>query len=229
MKKERKLTALAGVFYVLGTVFGVLSMLFTATLRGDDNLLGLVNQNPNSLVTGALFVLLMGLSLSFMAIVLYPVLQRQNAMFAMGYVVFRGGIEMVMYIASVLSWLFLLPLSRYVVQNGLLMDAGVNAFAQTLLNTDQIALISTIVFLIGAIMFYVTLYQGRLVPRWLSGWGLIAAVPYLAAYLLQIFSVISDADPIFAVLVAPLAIQEMVLAGWMIVKGFNTAAVKQTA
>ena len=221
MNKERKLTAIAGVLYVLGTVFGILSMVFTSAFRGSEDMLEQIYANPNSLVTGSLFILLMGFSLSFMAIVLYPLLSKVNSIFALGYVVFRSGLEMIMYISSTVSWLFLLPLSRSVMEGGLQMDAGLSTLAATLSESNEISAMLTIVFILGAFMFYGTLYQGKLVPRWLSGWGLITAVPYLVAGILQMFGVLTDSGTVYLVMVLPLALQEMVLAVWMIVKGFK--------
>jgi hypothetical protein len=68
-------------------------------------------------------------------------------------------------------------------------------------------------------MFYYLLYQSKLIPRWLSGWGLIGAILVLAVGLLAMFGL----DLGF--LWAPLAVQEMVLAVWLIVKGFNPSAI----
>jgi hypothetical protein len=228
VSKDRKLTAIAGVLYVLGTVFGVLSVVTTSSFREGGNLLEAVSQNPNQMITGSMFILLMGLALSLMAVFLYPVLSKQNSLFALGYVVFRGGLEMVTYIASTISWLFLLPLSRYAMNNNSQTDAGVMALADTLFTSVEFSTIMTIVFIIGALMFYATLYQGRLVPRWLSGWGLIMAVPFLIAFILQMYGVVTDSDTTFTIMIMPHALQEMVLAVWMIVKGFKFSGIAES-
>jgi hypothetical protein len=70
-------------------------------------------------------------------------------------------------------------------------------------------------------MFYYLLFQARLVPRWLSGWGLLGAVPYLLAGFLVMFGVIEHFGSLDALLRMPLGVQEMVLAVWLIVKGFS--------
>jgi len=85
--------------------------------------------------------------------------------------------------------------------------------------SDQIGSILDIVFSLGALMIYYLFYQSKLIPRWLSVWGLIGAVLYLASGLFAMFSV----D--FGILEAPLALQEMVLAVWLIVKGFNLSPI----
>jgi hypothetical protein len=68
-------------------------------------------------------------------------------------------------------------------------------------------------------MIYYLFYQSQLVPKWLSVWGLIGAILYLASGLFATFSV----D--IGTLESPLALQEMVLAVWLIVKGFNLSPI----
>ena len=68
-------------------------------------------------------------------------------------------------------------------------------------------------------MFYVLLYQSRLVPRWLSTWGLVGAALGIVPPLGGMFGLS------LGILVAPLALQEMVMAVWLIAKGFNPSAI----
>ncbi len=77
----------------------------------------------------------------------------------------------------------------------------------------------SMVFSLGALMIYYVFYQSKLIPRWLSGWGLIGSVLHLVVPLLSMFG--SE----LAILTLPLALQEMVLAVWLIVKGFNPSAI----
>ena len=74
-------------------------------------------------------------------------------------------------------------------------------------------------FVLGALMFYAVLYQSRLVPRWLSVWGLVGAVLYIGAPLGDMFGLS------IGVLMGPLGLQEMVLAAWLIAKGFDRSAI----
>jgi len=73
-----------------------------------------------------------------------------------------------------------------------------------------------IVFSLTALILNYLLYQSGLIPRWLSGWGLIGAILLLAAGLLEVFGF----NPT-EILSLPIALQEMVFAVWLIVKGFN--------
>jgi hypothetical protein len=68
-------------------------------------------------------------------------------------------------------------------------------------------------------MFYYLLYRSKLIPRWLSVWGLIGAALVLAVGVLGMFGHSA------MILWLPLAVNEMVLAVWLIVKGFNPSAI----
>ena len=119
----------------------------------------------------------------------------------------------------------LLPLRQVYAQAGAADASTLQALGNALFDVNEIGSVGTIVFCLGALMFYFVLYQSRLIPRWLSGWGLIAAIPYLAADLLAMFGVLDPMSTIQVVLELPLALQEMVLAVWLIVKGFNPSAI----
>jgi hypothetical protein len=76
---------------------------------------------------------------------------------------------------------------------------------------------------LAAVPFYYLLYQSKLLPRWISVWGLIGAPLYLASGLLGMFGLLDPASPILILLFLPAALLEMVMAVWMIVKGFNSS------
>jgi hypothetical protein len=73
-------------------------------------------------------------------------------------------------------------------------------------------------------MYYSVLYRADLVPRWLSGWGIAAIILTMAACLLAWFSR-TPLTP-YTMVLLPIAIQEMVLAIWLIVKGFSPSALQ---
>lgn len=146
-------------------------------------------------------------------VVFWPVGKRYNETLALGYLVFRGALETVSYMLGALGWLLLIPLSTQ-------PDAAPLAgFVRTALSViwDEAV---PIPFVLGALMFYVLLYQSRLVPRWLSIWGLVGAALSIVPALGSMFGLSS-----LGVLSFPLFLQEMVMAVWLIAKGFNPSAV----
>ena len=228
MNTSRKTAGIVGILYIIGTVAGILSLVFSEPIQNAQDPLIQVATDANQLIMGALFLLIMGLALAMVPVMMFPILKKSNEALALGYVVFRGGLEAVTYIAMTIGWLLLLPLSRAYVQAGAPDTSDIRAWGNLLLKADEIGSILTIVFCLGALMFYYALYQSKLVPRWLSGWGLIGAIPYLASGLLAMFAVTESLSTIHTVLELPLGVQEMVLAVWLIVKGFNPAAMDVT-
>jgi hypothetical protein len=82
-----------------------------------------------------------------------------------------------------------------------------------------------IVFSLGALILYYLFYQSKLIPRWISGWGFFAIILHLATGFLIMFRLISPMSTITIVMNLPILFQEMVMAVWLIVKGFNPSAI----
>ena len=225
MDMSKKIARSVGVLYIVGTVAGILSLSVTEPVRTAQDRLIQVSANESLVVVGALLVLIMGLALAMIPVLLFPLLRKYNETLALGYVVFRGGLEAFTYIAMVISWLSLVPLSRlYVQTDG--PDASIfQALGTMLLDGEQIASLTAIIFPLGALMFYYLLYRSKLIPRWISGWGLIAVLlHFIGGGLFDLFGIVQSMSTIQVVLAFPIAVQEMVLAVWLIVKGFNSAS-----
>jgi hypothetical protein len=220
----RKTAIIVGVLYIIGTVAGILSVVFMGSVLKDPDYLINISTNANQMMGGALSILVMGLALAMVPVVMYPVARKFNEILALGYVVFRGALETVTYIATVITFLLLLALSKTYVQAGAPDDLSFKVLGTVLLKAENISQVTTIVFILGALMFYYLLFQSRLVPRWISGWGLIATIPYFASGFLVIFGLTEHMSTIDTVLRLPLGLQEMALAVWLIIKGFNPSA-----
>ena len=212
MSADRKAAIWIGVLYIIGTVALVLSLVVMGGLLSGPAYLAQVAAQPNQVAIGAVLALLAGFALAMVPVVFWPVGRRYNETLAMGYVVFRGALEGVIYIVGALGWLLLIPLST---QPDSAPLAGLVRTADPVI-WEQVGVIP---FALGALMFYVLLYQSRLVPRWLSTWGLVGAALYIVPPLGSMFGLS------LGVLMAPLAVQEMVMAVWLIAKGFDPSAV----
>jgi len=188
----------------------------------------LVDASETQWIIGALLVSLMGLSLAMMPVLLHPILKVRNPVLALGAVLFRGAIEAISYAVMVISMLLMVTVSEAYVNAGAADASSIRVLGTMLIATrDWTAMWGALVFSIGALMIYAPFYQTRLVPRWLSGWGLIGGVLYLVANLIGMFGQLHVAPEIgvgVGLLLVPTAIQEMVFAGWLLVKGFNPSA-----
>jgi hypothetical protein len=215
--RHRKTAVTVGVLFIIGDIAGVLSYLVTGGLLEGPDALAKIAASQNQLVLGALLVLVMGLSLAMVPVVMYPVFKKYNEVLALGSVVFRGAIETVAYMATAGIWLLLVELSRQHAEAASSGAPHLQILSSLLVATQgsTTAYFTSIVFSLGALMFYGLFYQSRLIPRWLSVWGLVGAVLYLASPLLAMFG------HGLGLLMAPLAVAEIVLAVWLIVRGLN--------
>lgn len=219
-KMNPNMTArIVGILFIIGTVSGILSI-FGAEPLQDPDYLTQVSVKQNQVMIGVFLVLIMGFSLTMIPVMMFPIFKKYNEALALGAVVFRGAFEGIAYIAVVIPWLLLITLSQEYVNAGA-PDAAYFQTSGTLLlgAVDWLSQIVSIVFSLGALMIYYLFYQSKLIPRWLSIWGLVGGLLYLAVPLLTMFGFV------FEILMAPLALQEMVLAIWLIVKGFNSSAI----
>lgn len=224
VREHRVAATTAGVLYVIGTVAGVLSkVVFFAPVTGADDPLAAAAEHSDAVVTGALLVILMGLSLAFVPVVLFPVLRRVHEVLAIGYLVVRGAVEATCYVLFAVSSLLLLPLGEVMSAGpGTASPEGVR-LGNLLVNAVDVSVVTALVFCFGGVLFYLLLYWSRIVPRWIVLWGLAAIPLYVAAYVLPMYTVIGTNSTAQNLLFIPLAVQEMVLAIWMIARGFRPA------
>jgi hypothetical protein len=227
MNNFRKTAIIVGILYIIGTVSGFLfKMVFTGSIQNDLNLLTQVAANEKQVIIGAIFLLIMGLALALVPVMMFPILKKQNEALALGYVVYRGALETVTTMAIVIGWVFLTVLSQQYIAGA--SDASYFQTLGSLLlkGNDTIGIIAQIVFPLGALMFYCILYKSKLIPRWISGWGLIAVAWRLVMTALDLFGIIGSWSTVLVdILDFPIFLQEMVMAVWMIVKGFNPSAI----
>ncbi len=224
MASSKLTPRIVGILFIIGTVSGVLSGVLTMSIFDDDAYLTKIAENEDQVALGALFVLSMGFSLAMVPAVLYPIFKKQNEVLALGALIFRGVLEAVTYMLMVVVWLVLITLSREYTQAAA-PDAAYFETLGTLLkeSSDWIGHVLSIVFSIGALMIYYLFYQMKLIPRWLSGWGFVGGILYIMVPFAALFG--SNVE----ILYAPLAIQEMVMALWLIVRGFNQPAAAESA
>jgi uncharacterized protein DUF4386 len=228
--REHKMAAVAaGTLYITGTLAGVASRVVTAPVRGESDVLGAAANHAGAVRTGALLVLVMGLSLAFIPVVLFPVLRRVHEVLALGYLITRGAIETVCYVGAAIGLLLLVPTAETVAAGpGTASPAGVR-LGDLMENSEAISAVLTLVFCLGAGLFYVLLYRSRIVPRWIALWGLVAIPSYAAGGLLAVYAVSASDSTTASLLDLPMAVQEMVLAVWMIARGFRPASGRTTS
>ncbi len=221
MNANIKTARIVGALFIIATVAYSLSVILLDPILGDSDYLTKVSANKNLLVIGALLVLIDAVAVAGIAIVIYPVLKKHNEALALGYVSARIG-ESVLFSVNVIATLTLLILSQEFVKAGAPDTSYYQTLGTVLLAAGNWAYLLGLglAFALSALILNFVLYQSKLIPRWLSAWGFVGAALVFTNYLLESFGT----NPV-EILFLPIAVQEMVFAIWLIVKGFNLSAI----
>jgi hypothetical protein len=226
METNRRTAAATGVLLIIATVGGLASTALLTPILSVPDYLTRISANENQVLLGALFQFIGAASCPAIAIALYPVLRRHDEGLALGSVGFRL-IEGALYVLIVVCLLLLVTLSREAVEAGAPAASTFQVPGMLLMAArDWLGPVGAVLtFGLGAFMYYWVLYRSRLVPRWLSGWGLVGVTLVSAAGLLVMFGLAVPLGTTQAVLAIPIALQEMVLAVWLIARGFDPSAI----
>jgi len=227
MDSNRKIAIITGVLFIIATVAPILSSFFLGSIIdvvggvNDPDYLSKASANEIQIIIGTILFSIMAVAVAGIAITIYPILKKYNESLALGYVGARIG-EGIFFSVNIIFILTLLTLSQEFVQAGS-PDASYYQTLGTLLLAagDWAYLLGFgLFFTISALILNFVLYQSKLIPRWLSAWGFVGALLIWVYYLVQY----SSSNQI-EILYLPIAVQEMVFAVWLIVKGFNLSAI----
>jgi len=224
MNSYRKTALIVGVLFITATVTAMLTIVFLgSTLETPLNFTN-VSSNEFQVIMSAMFWLILAVSVTGIGVMMYPILKKYHEGLALGYVGFRL-IESICIIIASVTLLSLLTLSQEYTA-GTLDVTNYQPIGSLLLALQVWSFeIGTLIFLgLGGLFLYYPLYELKLVPRVLSIWGLIGAAFVLLYGVLGLFGLTAD-SLILNLLALPIAVQEMVFAVWLIVKGFNSSVI----
>ena len=225
MESLTRRARVAGVLYIIASAAIVASGPFVGSTDTVDFLTEAAGEE-HQVMFGSLLQLGWVLSVMFIPVVLYPVLKRESEPGALGFFSLRFT-EALFSLVYVLLQLTMLDLSREYVAGS--ADPSTFAASSTLLLDARdwsFALGAGLAFNLSALLLNALLYRSRLVPRWLSVWGFVGAAIWTVAWFPQIYDVdLAVVDIAFV----PIALQEMVFAIYLIVRGFDTTELDAAA
>jgi hypothetical protein len=225
MNTYRKTAITAGTLFIVCTIASILGPTLAISVNSPDYLNQLAG-NSNQIITAALLEFIWAAAGAGIAIGLYPLLKKYNGALALGSVGFRV-VENVFVLIGTLSLLSLLTLSQEFITAGAPEASSFQTLGTLLVAVRdwQLHVISGLAFSLGVLMYYAILYRSNLIPRWLSGWGVLGAVLSLAATVLASFTRDFGMESVHTYLNVPIGLQELVFAVWLIAKGFNPSAI----
>jgi hypothetical protein len=218
----RKTAAIVGALFIIATAASLATVPFLGSaLDGHDFILK-ISENENGVMMASMLMIILATSLVGIGALMFPVLRKDFEGLGMAYT----GIRFVEGIFIVLSSVCLLGMvtmgQDYAA--GRLDQASSQSMGALLISIrDWSLMFGTLFFLsLGGLVLNYVLYRSRLVPRWLSAWGLVGDVGILIYGVMGLFGTDTNVFDIASLLAAPIAVQEMVFASWLIIKGFNT-------
>jgi MFS family permease len=228
MESYRKTGIIVGLLFIIATAAPILSGVFLGSITdvvggiSDSDYLNNAYANENQVIIGVIFFSIMAVAVASIAIALYPILKKHNETLALGYVGARIG-EGIFFAVNVVTILTLLTLSKEFVLAGSPDASYYQTLGTLLLSAGDWAYLLGfgLFFTISALILNFILYQSKLIPRWLSVWGFVGGALIFVYYLILPLSI-----SLVEILFLPIAVQEMVFAVWIIVKGFNPQEIK---
>ena len=226
MNSNKKAAKIVGVLFLLAAVTAVIGglILYDPILNGPDYLIK-GSEHANQVILGALMELILVVSAVGTATTMFPILRKYNETIALWHVCFRF-LEAIIITVGVISVLSLLTLSREFVAAGAPDIASFQASGILLKAIHDWTFLLGPNFMLGinTMMYSYIFYKSKLVPRFISILGMTGATLVFICALLVMFGVIQQVSVWGAILALPVAANEMILAVWLIVKGFNESA-----
>ncbi len=225
MNSNKKAAKIVGVLFILAAVSAVAGLILYDPILNGPNYLMNGSEHANQVVLGALMELILVVSAVGTATIMFPILRKYNDTIALWHVCFRF-LEAIIITIGVISVLSLLTLSQEFIALG---SPDTTSF-----QTSGIVLhaIHDWTFLLGpnfmlginTFMYSYIFYKTKLVPRFIPILGMTGATLIFICALFVMFGVFPQLSVWGAILAIPVAANEMILAVWLIVKGFNQTA-----
>jgi Domain of unknown function (DUF4386) len=213
MSGQRKTSLVAGVLYLL-TFVSIPTLALYVPVKSANYMIG--TGSDTAALIGGILEIIVALTGIGTAIVLFPVLKRQNESAALGLVAARILESGTIFVGVA----FLLAIVT-------LRQAG--AGAEALSTSHALAALYDRIFLLGQsfmpavndLLLGLLLYQSRLVPRVLSLIGIVGAPVLVIGYIAVMFGVIDQHAPLAGLSAVLVALFEFSLGIYLVIKGFK--------
>ena len=221
----RKNAVIVGILFIIATAFLFIGESVYAPVLTAPDYLETAYPGRITAIVGILLEFACVLSIPLIPVFLFPVLKPHSETLALGYLVFRL-FEAVLFVLGEINELMNISLSQLHLANQGAEAAYLQTAGSLFQSWNEWSFsFYVFIFAIGAMMLYVVLYRSRLIPRLISGFGLVTAVMIFTSVLLSLLELNIFGETLELIFVVPIAVQEMVMALWFIFKGFNPSAV----
>lgn len=222
MNSNKKAARLVGILFILAAVTAVIGLLLYDPILNEADYLTAGAEHSRQVVLGAVLELILVVSAVGTATTMYPILKKYDGTIALWHVCFRF-LEAVLIIIGIISVLALLTLSQEYIAGGAQNSSVFEANGTVLKAIHEWTFLLGPNFMLGinTMMYSFIFYKSKVVPRFIPIIGMTGAALVFTCSILVMFDVIEQVSVWGALLAMPVAANEMILAVWLIAKGFN--------
>jgi hypothetical protein len=189
------------------------------SVTGAPDFLSTIPAHQTIFILGAFLMLLNTVVDVGKGVLFFPILENYGKRTALAYLAALI-VQVVLMDVGVLCLLMIVPLGPYGVDAAGASAAWANAVGSLLIQSNTMAYqIGQATLGVGALFLCSLLFRTRLIPRFLSAWGVIGYAVHAAGAIAEIFGI-----HISLMLLIPGGIFELALAFWLLTKGFQPAA-----
>ena len=215
MNSSRRTARIVGALFLTVNIAFLAGVFTLDPILSAPEYLSIISSKRPQVIIGVLLEITNAVAYVSIALMMFPILRNRYESMALGFVGFRL-LEFVMQILADLSPLTLLNVGDEFVKAGASEAASLHAQGAMLLAERFWAFqMISITFVLGAVLFYIMMYRSKLIPRFISIWGLIGAAVVLVNTILDMVGFPPGNLGVIMLL------NELFLGVWLIVKGFN--------
>jgi len=196
----KKMKSTKRIAVIVGLLFLVSTLTFMIGSNQIRSFLIDVSQNKSPLFLGVILEIICGVAVVGIGVLMFPILKLFKKRLALGYVIFR----IIECTIIIVGGIYLLSLLEFMWKYEMII------FVFTAL---------------GGLIFSYLLYLSKLVPRYLSGLGIIGYLMLFLGVVLDMFSFFNINDGAGMLLYLPGGLFELFLPIWLFIKGFNSSAI----
>ena len=227
MYSDKKTARIVGILYLTVMISFTIGMVLISSVVKSPVQLSNIYPNRIYVIIGVMFELIEVAAVIGIVVMMFPILKKHNESLTLGYAFFRI-LESVMLVVGAISAFLMVTLSQTYLKTAP-PDASYFQILSSLFMSMREGMGMTILsvfYSFGAFIFYGFLYKSRLIPRFISIWGFVAAVLVFAGAPVEAFGPEKGSMIATEVSIPGIAmgLNEIFLGVWLIVKGFNPSA-----
>lgn len=225
MRSPKEAAIVIGVLFLVALVLNPLaSSIMDPILRGAD-CLNLAYPHKHTIALGNILNIICAIAMIFIPIFLYPIVHAKHRTLAVGYIVFRG-LEGILFVYIAIKTSDFIGLSHHYLSSSFSAQEVDLSIANLLHEEIQGALVIDLIhYIAGAVLFYLLMLRSKMIPLWITLWGLLGVVVLLFGTTMAMFEWgLFKTTPLMAGMVyfaPPIAINELALSIWLMTKGFD--------